>query len=314
MTDITEPTVVVSSCIIGTPVRYDGTDKKQEWLVNVLSKHVSWVPVCPELEMGLGVPREPIQLVQYDSDTGTRLISVHTKRDLTELAQDTALLWLASCNAPAGFILKARSPSCGYKTTPLISTDGQPGGTTSGIFARHCAALFPGLPIINEEDLQDMDKRSAFLTQLFTCFRLQSLLTDTQNDFQTFQRKHKYLTMLYSSHHCKILGNLAANKESLPFPELFRRFRELLGEAFAVPVTMQKRRNVLEHIAGYFRKASSDERKRVQDAVSAWQSGASSWQETLATVHAAAKEAGITYLEEQFIFCPYPRELDSNVT
>lgn len=159
-----KPRVLVSACLLGEPVRYDGGHKRHAWLVEELLPRIEPVAVCPEVGIGLGVPRPPIQLVQ--TDAGIRALGVEDPTlDVTDrlegYASRQAHPWLC------GAVFKARSPSCGIETTPLFDPNGREIGFTSGLFAAGLQAALPGLPVIDEAGLEDPDRRTAWLEAVF---------------------------------------------------------------------------------------------------------------------------------------------------
>ena len=155
-----KPPVLVSACLLGEPVRYDGGHKRHAWLVERLLPEITMVAVCPEVGIGLGVPRPPIQLVE--SETGVRARGVEDPGlDVTDTlnayGRQQAHDWLC------GAILKSRSPSCGLGTTPLFDADGHETGLGSGLFAASLQAALPGLPCIDEAGLDDPEQRERWL-------------------------------------------------------------------------------------------------------------------------------------------------------
>ena len=151
-----KPRVGISRCLLGDEVRYDGTHKRAGDLLAALGRHVEWVPVCPEVEVGMGTPREPIHIVP-----GGRLLGVTSGEDWTERMQEWARQRIETLRALnlSGFVLKARSPSCGIKGVPV-------GGR--GLFAGALIDAMPDLPIVDEDDLADARARETFLRQVRT--------------------------------------------------------------------------------------------------------------------------------------------------
>ena len=161
--------VGISRCLLGEDVRYDGTNKLSS-AVAELAPYVEWVPVCPEVEVGMGVPREPIQLVQHIDGVGAgaalaRLKGVHSREDWTDRMQRWANARVADLAAIgiSGFVLKARSPSCGPAGVLVHSEGHAPTATGRGLFAEALAANIPGLPLVDEEALENADTRERFL-------------------------------------------------------------------------------------------------------------------------------------------------------
>jgi uncharacterized protein YbbK (DUF523 family) len=163
------PRVGISRCLLGDEVRYDGTHKRASDLIAALGPHVEWVPVCPEVEVGMGTPREPIHLVAREDGVASgqsrvRLLGVTSGRDWTDRmhawarARSDALRQLGL----AGFILKARSPSCGIRGVRIDDDD----DAGRGLFAQAIVEAMPDLPVADEDDLHDPAARREFLTRV----------------------------------------------------------------------------------------------------------------------------------------------------
>jgi uncharacterized protein YbbK (DUF523 family) len=160
---VSRPRVGISRCLLGDEVRYDGGHKHEPSLLAELSVHVELIPVCPELEVGMGVPREPIQLVASASCRGVRLAGVESGADWTDRMQLWAAERVAALRALglSGFVLKARSPSCGPREVPVRG-----GQRSPGMFAQALMTAMPDLPVDDEERLRDADTRAAFLARV----------------------------------------------------------------------------------------------------------------------------------------------------
>ena len=167
------PRVGISRCLLGDAVRYDGTDKRDDALIGALGRHVEWVSICPEVEVGMGTPREPIQLVvgrdgMRSADAHVRLIGVSSGRDWTTRMHAWArerVQALIPLNL-AGYIFKARSPSCGIHSVPVHDGDVERGGR--GLFAQALIDALPELPVEDEEGLADPRVRKEFLERVLS--------------------------------------------------------------------------------------------------------------------------------------------------
>ena len=157
----------ISSCLLGDEVRFDGGHKRDASLIEALAPYVEWVRVCPEVEVGMGVPREPVQLVKVGGDT--RLIAVHTGIDHTDGMRTWAARRVAALAAMdlRGYILKKDSPSCGMEGVKLYGEGDEPSRTGVGIFAAVLKERLPELPIDEESRLADPVLRAAFLERVF---------------------------------------------------------------------------------------------------------------------------------------------------
>ena len=162
MTRAERPRVGISRCLLGDDVRYDGGNKRDAALLDGLRDIVEWVPVCPEVEVGMGVPREPIKLVRGGG--GIRLLGVESSLDWTDRMRAWTRQRIAELDALhlAGFVLKARSPSCGVRDVP-IHAGGEDASTGRGMFAALLIESLPDLPVEDEERLRDPRARARFL-------------------------------------------------------------------------------------------------------------------------------------------------------
>lgn len=194
------PRVAVSACLLGEPVRHDGAHRRDDYLLDSLSPHVDWVSVCPEVEMGMGVPREPIQIQSFAD--GVRLVGVNSRKDWSEASADlwTSLTRRLADEKISGFIFKSRSPSCGLGQVPHHDEDGKPTDTGSGVFAEQALRSFPYLPAVEEVDLRSEDDLQHWLVRVFAVHRLRQLLASpwTVRDFRAFHQREAFLLLAHS--------------------------------------------------------------------------------------------------------------------
>ncbi|MDI9569157.1 MAG: DUF523 and DUF1722 domain-containing protein [Pseudomonadota bacterium] len=211
----------ISACLLGQRVRYDGGHKWDGSLVEALGRHFSWVPVCPEVEYGLPVPREPIRLV--GDPAAPRLVSVHTGIDHTEGMRSWAAGRLAELAGESlcGFIFKSGSPSSGMRAVKVYVSGSTPVERGVGIFAAAFMARFPLLPVEEERSLQEPALRENFITRAFVYRRWQALMAGRPGfeDLEGFHRDHQQLVMSHPDGRLAILERLAANEEQLPFDQ-----------------------------------------------------------------------------------------------
>jgi uncharacterized protein YbbK (DUF523 family)/uncharacterized protein YbgA (DUF1722 family) len=243
------PRVGVSACLLGERVRYDGGHKLQPRLVEALRDQVEWVPVCPEVEIGLGVPRETIQLEAAPSGD-VRLVSSETRRDLTQAMRDWAALRLDALVPTGldGYLFKARSPSCGLGSTPVA---GRP-ETRDGLFAETVRARLPHLPVSDEEGVSDRAGRRRFLRLAGAHRELRELFHPgwARGDVVDFHTHRKLLLMAYSPELYAKLGRLVATE--LASPDFQQQYVAEFLAAIAEDPTPGRHANALAHAAGYF--------------------------------------------------------------
>ena len=245
----------ISSCLLGKPVRYDGGHKLDRFLVETLGQYVEWVPVCPEVDMGLSVPRESMRLIG-DPDA-PRLLAPKSGTDYTDRMEAWArdrveqLAALGLC----GFVFKKDSPSSGLFRVKVYGAGGNPSRTGTGIFAREVMKRFPLLPLEEEGRLNDMSLRENFFERVLAHYRWTRLLEEepTPGGLVRFHTAHKLALMAHSPKHYQELGRLVAQAGALPWDELITGYGAELMEGLALLGTRRKHVNVLQHIMGFLK-------------------------------------------------------------
>ncbi len=210
--------VGVSSCLLGEAVRYDGGHKRSRWLTDVLDGYVRWVSVCPELEIGLGVPRPTLRLER--GEAGPRLIQIKTERDLTQRMAEYSgarVDELAGLGL-RGYVLKKDSPSCGMERVKVYDGNGVPGKSGVGIYAAVLAAALPNLPLEEEGRLEDARLRENFVTRLFAYDRWLALRAAGcgPGELVRFHTGHKMQLLAHSPRGAQQLGRLVARAGATP--------------------------------------------------------------------------------------------------
>ncbi len=157
---MSRPRIGISACLLGEPVRYDGSGRRRGRILEYFAERVEWSPVCPEVETGMGVPRETVELAA--APDGLRLLGTQSGKDHTAAMRAWSAKRLEELDGIGGFILKARSPSCGLRGVP-VRNRGEP---ASGMFAAALAARFASLPVVEDEDLDSAEALGAFERQV----------------------------------------------------------------------------------------------------------------------------------------------------
>jgi uncharacterized protein YbgA (DUF1722 family)/uncharacterized protein YbbK (DUF523 family) len=253
----------VSTCLLGEPVRYDGGHKLDRYLVNTLGRFVEWVPVCPEVEIGLPTPRESMRLV--GDPEAPRLVASKSGADYTARMQAWAQERLDRLEQVGlhGFIFKRDSPSSGLFRVRVYDEHGMPQRVGTGLFPRQVMERFPLLPLEEEGRLHDMRLRENFVERVFTYYRWTCLLEEepTPCGLVRFHTAHKLTLMAHSPEHYRRMGRLVAQAGTRPWPALSAEYGRLLMEGLAVLTTPGKHANVLQHLMGYLKDALSGEDK-----------------------------------------------------
>jgi uncharacterized protein YbgA (DUF1722 family)/uncharacterized protein YbbK (DUF523 family) len=304
--------VGISSCLLGEEVRYDGGHQKDAYITGVLARHFSWQPVCPEMEVGLGVPREPIRLV---GDPGApRLLGVtsgtdHTLR-MTAFArrrvQELARRGLS------GYVLKRGSPSCGMERVKLYRDEGPPARAGVGLFARVLMETLPLLPVEEEGRLDDARRRDSFITRVFAYRRLTALreMAPRRRDVVAFHTGHNYLLRAHSPAAHARLGRLVAAIEAEPLPAWLDRYAEAFMRALQVPATRRKHVNVLRHIAGSFEdRLGAADKRELRAVIDDHTRGLVPLIVPITLINHHVARFDVAQLRDQVYLHPHPKEL-----
>lgn len=301
--------VGISSCLLGNAVRYDGGHKLDRFLRDTLGRHVQFVPVCPEVECGLPVPREAMRLVGETTPPLLRMI--RSGADLTEQMRiwaDQKNVWLAEQNL-CGFIFKSKSPSCGMQGVKVTSGQGPPRPNGIGLFARMFMERFPLLPVEDDGRLHDPELRENFIERIFVMRRWQKLVihTPTLASLIAFHSRHKYLILAHSPKHYQIMGKLLAKAAEMDRSELFDQYSTLLMDALRIRATKAKHFNVLEKSMGHFKKLiSAWEKQELLEIFQRYKDGQLPLIVPISLLNHYIRKYDEPYLKEQYYFHPHP--------
>jgi len=304
-----KPNVVVSKCLEFEPCRYNG-QLIHDAFVRKLEKHVNYIPVCPEVEIGLGVPRFPIRIV---SPKKRRLIQPATGKDVTEDMNRFSEEFLSSLNEVDGFILKFRSPSCGLKDVRIYEKSEKSPAVEkgAGFFSDSVLERFSGLALEDEGRLRSLRIREHFLTKLFALSRFQSVKKSNEiRDLVRFHTENKFLLMAYNQREMRLLGNLVANHERRPLSEVLVNYEDHLQKAMETPPKRASSINVFMHILGYFSKElSKNEKQFFLETLGLYREGRVPFTSALGLAKSWAVRFQNQYLLSQSFFDPYPNDL-----
>jgi uncharacterized protein YbgA (DUF1722 family)/uncharacterized protein YbbK (DUF523 family) len=302
----------ISSCLLGEQVRYDGGHKRDAFLVETLGPYVEWVPVCPEVEMGLGTPRDTLRLVRIGEEV--RMIMPKTGADHTEGMRSFAkrrVRQLAQQDL-CGYILKKGSPSCGMERVRVFDAGGAPAKSGRGLFAEALLERFPSLPVEEEGRLADPRLRENFIERVFAYHRLRSLFAGKWKlgDLVRFHTAHKLLLMAHSPRMYEDLGRLVAKARALPRASLSARYEAEFMGALRVIATPKWHANVLQHMTGYFRnQLDGDSRQELLALIEDHRKGLVPLVVPLTLIRHYVRKFQVAYLEGQVYLQPHPKEL-----
>jgi uncharacterized protein YbgA (DUF1722 family)/uncharacterized protein YbbK (DUF523 family) len=302
----------ISACLLGENVRYDGGHKLDLFLTETLGQYVEYVPVCPEVESGLPVPRESMHL--EGNPDSPRLMTIRTKQDLTERMIQWARKRVTALEKEdlCGFIFKSDSPSSGMERVKVYNEKGMPVKKGVGIFARIFMDHFPLLPVEDEGRLHNPKLRENFIERIFTLKRWREVLTrkESRGNVVDFHTKHKLLILSHSPKHYQAMGKLVAKAKEIPIKELYQQYQAILMEAFQLKTTPKKNTNVLQHMVGYFREQlSSDEKKELLEVIDHYRKGYIPLVVPITLINHYVRKYDQSYLKEQVYLHPHPLEL-----
>ncbi len=302
----------VSMCLLGENVRWNAGHKLDRYLTDTLGRFVEYVPVCPEVEAGFGVPRESFRLV--GDPQKPRLVTFKTKMDHTERMLswvEKRLKGLEKENL-CGFIFKSDSPSCGMIRVRVYNEKGMPEKKAVGIFARGLMEHFPLIPAEDEGRLHDPMIRENFIERIFTLKRWRTLLAQKpkMGGFVEFHTRHKLLFLSHSHDHYREMGKLVAEGKKLPLNELSQKYEHLMMEALALKTTAAKNANVLHHIMGYFKKhLTPDEKQELLFVFDQYRNSLVPLVVPLTLINHYVRKYDQPYLKTQVYLNPHPVEL-----
>jgi uncharacterized protein YbgA (DUF1722 family)/uncharacterized protein YbbK (DUF523 family) len=302
----------ISACLLGQEVRYNGGHKKDSFLTDTFGKYVDWVPVCPEVELGMGTPRPPIRLERIGG--GVRLIMPSTGQDYTEPMRDYAERRVAALAGMDldGYVLKKDSPSCGMERVKVY--DGPaPAKEGRGLFAEVLMARLPDLPVEEEGRLNDPLLRESFVTRVFVHHRWREgeRAGWTRAALMRFHERHKFLLMARNQAGMRRLGRLLGDADRRqPVEDLAVTYREGLTRILRRPATRRGHTNVLHHLAGFVSdRIEGEDRAELAETIERYRLGLLPLVVPLTLIRHYVRRLGIQYLQDQSYLDPHPHEL-----
>jgi uncharacterized protein YbgA (DUF1722 family)/uncharacterized protein YbbK (DUF523 family) len=298
--------------LLGQEVRFDGGHKRDHFLTKVLGPHVEWVPVCPEVELGLGTPRETLRLVRSGDEL--RMITTRTGIDHTEAMNRWARKRVGELADEdlCGYVLKKDSPSCGMERVKVYGEGGMPERGGRGLYAEVLMRRFPSLPVEEEGRLSDPRLRENFIERVFAYRRLKDLFSGhwSLGALVQFHTAHKMSLLAHSTTRYNELGRLVANARSLARKELREQYEHGFMSTLAIVATTKKQTNVLMHMAGHLKRALDDESKQeLQQAIDEYRRGLVPLVVPLTLIRHHVRVHHVSYLAGQTFLEPHPREL-----
>jgi uncharacterized protein YbgA (DUF1722 family)/uncharacterized protein YbbK (DUF523 family) len=312
------PRLGISRCLLGDEVRYDGGHKRDAFLVSMFGRFVEWVPVCPEVELGMGTPREAIQLVAAGdgavaNGVRVRLVGVHTRTDWTDAMTAFSRSRLAALESMhlSGYVLKKDSPSCGLERVRIRNGDAV-SRTGRGLFADALATRWPSLPMEDEGRLHDPVLRENFVERIFAYQRLRAFFDSrwTVGGLVRFHTIHKLQLLAHSRQGYTGLGQLVATASGQPRRVLASAYERLFMTTLRRAATPKRQADVLTHIAGHLKRViDAADRDELVAAIDDHRLGLTPLIVPITLIRHHVRRHDVAYLRDQVYLDPHPREL-----
>ena len=304
--------VGISRCLLGEEVRFDGGHKRDSFLTEVLGRYVEWVPVCSEVEAGLGTPREAMRLV--GDPQFPRLVTIKSGTDHTSALETMTKNRIEELEKLdlSGYVFKKGSPSCGIERVRIYNEHGMPNRNGVGLFAWAFIEQFPLIPVEDEGRLCDPTLRENFIERVFCYRRWQDLVQNgvTREALVQVHATHQYLLLAHHPQQCEVLVRLIGQAHQHRPKELAHRYGELFMKALAVKATVRKHVNVLQHILGYFKeRLGAHEKAELLGVIGDYHHGLTPLIVPLTLIKHYVQIFDVTYILDQVYLNPHPKEL-----
>ncbi len=305
--------VAISACLLGQPVRFNGQHKRSKFCVETLSEWFEYLPICPEVEIGLGVPREPIRLL-HTASHGVRAVNIKDAGiDHTEALHALADAKQSALQSACGYIFMQKSPSCGAFRVKVYDQNGIPGGKAApGIYAAQVQHNHPWLPVEEAGRLNDNRLRENFIIRVFALHDWHNTLgtAPSPKALVQFHTRYKYLLMAHSNPAYQALGQMVAEAGSTPLDKLLDRYFHGFMHALSKPAKAAQHINVMHHVFGYLKKCIDAEAKQaILAEIERYREEAVNLIVPLTLLKHYVKVHRIDYLMQQKYLSPYPYEL-----
>jgi len=310
--DTSKPRLGISACLLGHKVRFDAAHKQDHFLTDTVGRFVDWVAVCPEVEVGMGVPRETVRLV--GTPDAPRLVAERSGKDWTDAMERFAAVrirQLAELHL-SGYVFKKNSPTCGMERVRVYNSKNMPVRQGRGLFAAALMTRFSLMPIEEEGRLIDPALRENFIERVFAYHRWQRALAGAKSPaaLVEFHTHHKFLLLAHSERHYRRLGRLVADVKKRPLRMTYEEYGRLFMQALAFRASVKKHANVLEHMMGYFsERLSGAERKELAELIRDYRTELMPLIVPVTLIQHYVKKYDVAYLSGQIYLAPSPKEL-----
>lgn len=301
----------ISSCLLGEEVRFDGGHKQDSYILGTLSDYFEFQPVCPEVAIGLPIPRPPIRLVQHDD--AIHVVGVKDPTiDVTDKLHDYGQKMAREMTDISGFIFKRASPSCGMERVKVYAPDGRSIDKASGAFAEEIKKGRPLLPTEEEGRLGDPGLRENFIMRVFVYHRWRTLVAGglTAKKLIDFHSDHKYLVMAHNQSAYKAMGKLLADAGKADIDALADEYVEALMTALAKPAPRKQHVNVLQHLLGYLKnQIDAEDKAEMLEVIEHYRDGIVPLIVPITLLKHHFRRHPHEYIERQVYLTPHPHEL-----
>ncbi|WP_342245252.1 YbgA family protein [Pseudomonas sp. OTU5201] len=306
------PKLGISACLLGNPVRFNGGHKESRLCSRSLAEHFDFVPLCPEVAIGLGIPREPIRLVG-DAVAPRAVNSREPQRDHTEALAEFGEIMATQLDDISGYIFMQKSPSCGLERVKVYQANGHTSeGGGRGIFASAFCARRPDLPVEEDGRLNDPVLRENFLTRVYAYAQWQALRREglSHKSIIAFHSRYKYQLMANDPVQYKVLGRLLGGIGAQPADEIGPRYFSALMVALRKCATRGTHSNVLQHLSGYLKPhLSRPEKAELQRLIEQYRSGVVPLVVPITLLKHHFNGHPDRYIAQQVYLQPHPEEL-----
>ena len=301
----------ISSCLLGEAVRFDGGHKQDNYIIGTLGNYFVFHPVCPEVAIGLPIPRPPIRLVQFKD--GVRVVGVKDREvDVTHSLHSFGKKMAQEMSEISGFIFKRASPSCGMERVKVYDQDGRSIDVASGAFAEEIMKGQPLLPVEEEGRLGDPGLRENFIMRVFVYHRWRQLLAGglSAKKLIAFHSDHKYLILAHSQSSYKSMGTMLANAGAEDIEALGQEYVQLLMHALSKPAPRKQHVNVLLHLLGYLKDhLDATDKAEILEIIEHYRDGIVPLIVPITLLKHHFRRHPHDYIERQVYLSPHPHEL-----
>lgn len=305
-----KPKILISKCLGFDNCRYNGAIVQFD-LLDKMKDQIEFIPLCPEIEIGLGLPRESLRLIKVQD--GIELVQPKSKKYLTDDMKKYSEEILKDISDIDGLILKGRSPSCGIKDVKVYSgMEKSPViGKSKGLFAAEMEKHFPYLPIEEEGRLTNLIIREHFFTKLYAIFNFKKMAQNkSMKKLADYHAKNKYLYFVYNQTLKNKLGLIVANHEKLETNTVLDNYFNEMVKLFLNLPSKKNYINAYQHIFGYFSNfASKEEKVFILQLMEKYRNGKIDKSAIASILKGYSIKYNIEYLLGQTIFEPFPEEL-----